>query len=209
MLEPLFGCKNKIGMTLLKKAEEKIDGISPYQLEFSANIIIDDDSAKSNVTFFGPLFELQEELAEMVEDKIHHDQAMRIAELIIRYVFFTKDRFGYRGKIPPIPSSSEEIELYTFCRQYNYGNPILVEMERNAKDEEHIRDLCANSLVKNFDKMVEKYNLKDFVKSVEEARQNPFIAIMPFITDPEDSKNYNDDLVCYHTPSSSKKNKAP
>lgn len=27
------------------------------------------------------------------------------------------------------------------------------------------------------------------------------IAITPFITDPEDSKNYNNDLVCYHTPS--------
>ena len=129
MLEPLFECKNKIGMTLLKKAEEKIDGIPSYQLEFSADTIIEDDSPKSNVTFWGPLFELQEELAEMVEDKIHHDQAMRIAELIIRYAFFTKNQFGYRGRIPPIPSSSEEMELYTFCRQYNYGNPILVEVK--------------------------------------------------------------------------------
>lgn len=119
--------KNKIGLKLCTKANERLDEIPSYQLEFSADIIIEDDHPKSNVTFFGPLFELQEELAEMVEDKIHHDQAMRIAELIIRYVFFTKEIHGYRGKQPPVPSSSEEIELYDFFRQYTEGNPTLVE----------------------------------------------------------------------------------
>ena len=70
------------------------------------------------------------------------------------------------------------------------------ELEKKYKDEERIDDLCANSLIKSFDKMVEKYNLKHFVKQVEETGGNPFIAIVPFITDHEDLSNYHQDLVC-------------
>ena len=61
--------------------------------------------------------------------------------------------------------------------------PPKAEPIRNLKDKEHINDLCANALIKSFDKMVKKYNLKHFVKQVEETGGNPFIAIMPFITD--------------------------
>lgn len=75
-------------------------------------------------------------------------------------------------------------------------DPRIHELEEKCKDEEHINDLCANVLIKSFDKMVEKYNLKHFVKQVEETGGNPFIAIMPFITDHEDLSNYHHDLVC-------------
>lgn len=119
--------KNKIALKLCTKASERLDEIPSYQLEFNADILFDDNSPKANVTFYGPLLDLQKELAQMVEDKAEHDLAMRIAEITIRYVFYTKEIHGYRGKQPPIPSSSEEIELYEFFRQYTEGDPILVE----------------------------------------------------------------------------------
>ena len=119
--------KNKIWLKLFTKASLRLDEIPSYQLEFNADILFDDNSTKANVTFYGPLLDLQRELAQMVEDKAEHDLAMRIAEITIRYVFYTKEIHGYRGKQPPIPSSSEEIELYEFFRQYTEGSPILVE----------------------------------------------------------------------------------
>lgn len=119
--------KNKIGLKLCTKANERLNEIPSYQLEFNADILFDDNSPKANVTFYGPLLDLQKELAQMVEDKAEHDLAMRIAEITIRYVFYTKEIYGYRGKQPPIPSSSEEIELYEFFRQYTEGDPIIVE----------------------------------------------------------------------------------
>ena len=70
------------------------------------------------------------------------------------------------------------------------------ELKNQLKDKERINNLCSNSLIKSFDKMVEKYNLKHFVKQVEETGGNPFIAIIPFITDHEDLSNYHQDLVC-------------
>ena len=119
--------KNKIWLKLCTKASQRLDKIPSYQLEFNADILFDDNSPKAYVTFFGPLLDLQKELAQMVEDKAGHDLAMRIAEITIRYVFSTKEIYGYRGKQPPIPSNSEEIELYEFFRQYTEGDPILVE----------------------------------------------------------------------------------
>lgn len=119
--------KNKIGLKLCTKADKKLDEIPSYQYEFSTDILLDDDVPKANVTFYGPLLDLQKELAQMVEDKAEHDLAMRIAEITIRYVFYSKEIYGYRGKQPPMPSSSEEIELYKFFRQYTEGDPVLVE----------------------------------------------------------------------------------
>lgn len=43
--------------------------------------------------------------------------------------------------------------------------------------------------------MVEKYNLQDFVKRVEESFQNPFIAILPFIQDAKDLEEYHHHII--------------
>lgn len=65
----------------------------------------------------------------------------------------------------------------------------IVEKEEEYKEK-------TNSLIEHFNKMVEKYNLQDFVKKVEESFQNPFIAILPFIKDAKDLEEYHHHIIC-------------
>lgn len=64
-------------------------------------------------------------------------------------------------------------------------------IDRNTK----INEIEANVLIGIFNKMVEKYKLKDFVKEVETKGKNAFTAIIPFISDPDDAANYQSEII--------------
>lgn len=63
--------------------------------------------------------------------------------------------------------------------------------EREQKDKAR-----TDGLISHFNKMVEKYNLLDFVKMAEANGKDAFIAIMPFISDKKDLEDYHHQLIC-------------
>lgn len=71
----------------------------------------------------------------------------------------------------------------------------LRKFEKKIKEEEEFEKLKTDSIIDCFNKMVEKYNLQDFVRKVEVSGQSPFIAILPFISNHKDLEEYHNRLV--------------
>lgn len=97
----------------------------------------------------------------------------------------------------------KNIEIKVECDAQNIDIPLektkiltLRQYEKKIKEKEELEKIKINSLTDCFNKMVEKYNLQDFVKKVEESFQNPFIAILPFIQDAKDLEEYHHHIIC-------------
>ena len=72
----------------------------------------------------------------------------------------------------------------------------LEDFEKQIKDKERIDKISTNGIINHFKKIVEKYNLLDFVKMAEANGKDVFIAIMPFISDKKDLEDYHHQLIC-------------
>ena len=69
------------------------------------------------------------------------------------------------------------------------------EFQKKINEDKRIHTIEVNALIDIFNKMVDKYGLKDFVRQVEMSHQNAFAAIIPFISDPDDAANYQSHLI--------------
>ncbi|MBO7512591.1 MAG: hypothetical protein J6T54_06445 [Fibrobacter sp.] len=68
------------------------------------------------------------------------------------------------------------------------------DFQKKINEDELIKFRYSEAFLKHFNKMVKKYALEYFVKQLEIRGQAPYHAILPFITDPNDKKDYFQDL---------------
>lgn len=89
-----------------------------------------------------------------------------------------------------------------FCFEYDKSNdnffkksPLAMTFQQLKDEINKFEKLKTDSIIDCFNKMVEKYNLQDFVRKVEVSGRSPFIAILPFISNHKDLEEYHNRLV--------------